>query len=174
MSLFNQILNAIDSPTQEGNTSQISGILNTVQQLSASKQIDPSTLPSIMSIVGNFTRSALAEKRQTGGTEQVQQIVNQFGGTQANDGVVGALFSNPQLQNLLQEIENRTGVDRATVQSMLPTLVPLALNFLKTGNNTQNPGAQSNSVLNSFLDADGDGDVDLGDALQMAGKYLNK
>jgi hypothetical protein len=56
----------------------------------------------------------------------------------------------------------------------LPTLVPLALNFLKTGNSAQNPGNSSNSVLNSFLDADGDGDVDLGDALQMAGKYLNQ
>lgn len=174
MSLFNQILNAIDSPDREGSTSQISGIINTVQKLSANKQIDASAIPAIMSIVGNFTRSALAEKRQTDGNQQVQQIVDRFGGTQPSNEAVGALFSNPQLQNLLQEIENRTGIDRATILSILPTLVPLALNFLKTGNSAQNPGNSSNSVLNSFLDADGDGDVDLGDALQMAGKYLNK
>jgi hypothetical protein len=53
---------------------------------------------------------------------------------------------------------------------MLPTLVPLALNFLKTGNN----GQGSNSVLSSFLDADGDGSFDMGDAMQMASGFLNR
>jgi hypothetical protein len=55
---------------------------------------------------------------------------------------------------------------------MLPILVPLVLKFLQTGNNAQNPQG-SNPVLNTFLDADNDGDVDIADAMRMAGRYFN-
>jgi hypothetical protein len=47
------------------------------------------------------------------------------------------------------------------------------LKFLQTGNNTSNPQG-SNPVLNSFLDADGDGDVDIADAMKMAGRYFGQ
>jgi hypothetical protein len=170
MSLFNQILGAINDPGQEGSPNQLAGILDTVQQLSGAHQADSGALQSVMSVVGNYTKSALSEQRDAGGEGQVQQLINQFAGNQANDMAVNALFSAPQLQGLLQEVENRTGISQDTVQQMLPTLVPLALNFLKTGNNEQG----SNSVLSSFLDADGDGSFDMGDAMQMASGFLNR
>jgi hypothetical protein len=56
---------------------------------------------------------------------------------------------------------------------MLPTLVPLLLNFLKTGAPIQDQ-AGANPVLNSFLDSDGDGDVDIADAMRMAGGFLGQ
>ncbi|MGL5875049.1 MAG: hypothetical protein ACRC2R_22245 [Xenococcaceae cyanobacterium] len=170
MSLFNQILGAINNSEQEGDSNQLAGILNTVQQLSGNNQADSGAMQSVMSIVGNYARSALVEKRDAGGEEEVQQTINQFGGTQPNNQAVNALFNAPQLQGLVGEIESRTGIDSNTVMQMLPTLVPLALNFLKTGNN----GQGSNSVASSFLDADGDGSFDLGDAMQMASQYLGK
>jgi hypothetical protein len=170
MSLFNQILGAINNSEQEGDSNQLAGIINTVQQLSGNNQADSGAMQSAMSIVGNYARSALVEKRDARGEEEVQQTINQFGGTQPNNQAVNALFNAPQLQGLVGEIENRTGLDSNTVMQMLPTLVPLALNFLKTGNN----GQGSNSVASSFLDADGDGSFDLGDAMQMASQYLGK
>ena len=54
---------------------------------------------------------------------------------------------------------------------MLPTVLPLVLNMLQTGNDTDNPES-GNSVLTSFLDADGDGDVDIADAMKMASRFL--
>ena len=171
MGLFNQIINAVNNPEQEASSNQLAGIVGTVQQLSNSYQTNPAAMQSAMSIVGNFTRSALQEKRTNQGEQQVQQIINQFGGTQANAQVLQMLFSSNQLQQMTQEITNKTGINSQVVQSMLPSLVPLILNFLKTGANSQNP-LGTNSVLNSFLDADGDGDVDIADAMQMASKYL--
>lgn len=172
MSLFNQILSAIDNPNQEGNPDQLSGIFNTVQQLSSNANADPSTLQSVLSIVGNYTRSALQDKRATEGTAQTESFVNQFSGTEPNNQVVNMLFSAPQIQQLLAEVEQRTGLDATMIQAMLPTLVPIVLNLLKTGSDPQNPGG-ANSVLNTFLDADGDGDVDIADAMQMASRHLN-
>jgi hypothetical protein len=51
-------------------------------------------------------------------------------------------------------------------------VVPLVLNLLKTGSNQQQSASTSNSVLNSFLDADGDGDVDIADAMRLGGQYF--
>ena len=173
MSLFNQIINALDNSNQEGNSGQLAGIFNTVQQLSNNAQADPSTLQSALSIVGNYTRSALQEKRANEGEQQTEAFVNQFSGTQPNNQAVNLLFSTPQIQQLIQEVSERTGLNPGIIQAILPTLVPIVLNLLKTGADPQNPGA-SNPVLNSFLDADGDGDVDIADAMQMASRYLSR
>ncbi|AFZ33910.1 hypothetical protein Sta7437_0297 [Stanieria cyanosphaera PCC 7437] len=173
MSLFNQILGAINNPEQEANPNQLASILDTVQKLSGNYNTNPSAIQSAMSIVGSFTRSALQNQRSNGGEGQVQQLINQFAGTQANYQVLQALFNNSQLQNMTQQISNRTGLNPQAIQSLLPILVPLVLNFLKTGNNTTRSQA-NNSVLDSFLDGDRDGDVDIADAISMASRFLGR
>ena len=171
MSIFNQILDAIDNPEKEASTNQLSSILDTVQQLSGNYQTNPDAVQSAMSIVGNYTKSALQQQRSQGGTAQVNQLINQFSGTQANSQVLSTLFNSSQLQSMIQQISLRTGLDANMIQGMLPILVPLVLNFLKTGNNKGNIQI-NNPVVSSFLDSDGDGDVDLTDALNMASRYL--
>lgn len=174
MSLFNQILNAIDNPEQEASTNQLNNILDTVQQLGNNYQTQPSNIESAMSIVGNFTRSALKEQRNQRGQTQVQQLINNFAGNQASSQAINALFSSSQLQGMIQQISSRTGLNAGTIQRMLPILVPLVLNMLKTGNNTRTAQSGNNNVLNSFLDTDGDGDVDVADAMRMASRYLGR
>ena len=173
MSLFNQIINALDNPEQEASTNQLNNILDTVQQLSGNYQTQPSAIESAMSVVGNFTRSALKEKRNQGGEAQIQQLINSFAGNQASSQALNALFSSSQLQTMIQQISGRTGLNAGTIQGMLPILVPLVLNMLKTGRNTRTAQA-GNPVLNSFLDTDGDGDVDVTDAMRMASRYLGR
>ncbi|MDP8966574.1 MAG: DUF937 domain-containing protein [Cyanobacteriota bacterium] len=173
MGLFDQILGAIENPAQQGSSGEVGDILSTVQQLSNNANTDPSTIQSLLSIVGNYTRSALQQKRDTEGHDQTQQFVNQFGGTNPSNQAVQLLFSTPQIQQIAHEAEQRTGLSAGTIQSMLPILVPLVLKFLQTGSSAQNPQG-SNPVLNTFLDADGDGDVDIADAMQMAGRYLGR
>ena len=173
MSIFNQILGAIDNPEMEASTGQLGSIFDTVQQLSGNNRTSPDAIQSAMSIVGNYTKSALRQKRNNGNMSQVNQLVNQFGGTRANSQVMSALFSSGQIQEMIQKISLRTGLDSKVILSMLPILVPLVLNLLKTGNRRNNVNAQ-NPVASSFLDSDGDGDVDLADALGMASRYLGR
>lgn len=171
MGIFDQILGAIENPNQQGSPGQIGEILSTVQQLSNHANTDPSTIQSVLSIVGNYARSALQQKRDNEGHQQTQEFVNQFGGTNPSTQAVELLFSTPQIQQIVQDVEQRTGLSSNTIQSMLPILVPLVLKFLQTGNNTENPQG-SNPVLNTFLDTTGDGNVDMADILQMAGRYF--
>lgn len=170
MGLVNQILGAIDDPQARASTGQLSSIVNTVQQLSNNYNAQPSGIQSAMSIVGNYTKSALQQKRNHESQQSVENLVDQFAGTQPNNQIVNTLFSNPQLQQMISEIETRTGLNAGMIKGMLPVLVPLVLNFLKTGSKVNSTG--NNSVLSTFLDADGDGDVDIADAMQMASKYL--
>lgn len=174
MGLFDQIINAIDNSNQQGNAGQLGNIVNTVQQVSNSTGTDPSTMQSALGIVGNYVRSALQQKQATDGNQAAQTLVNQYAGTSPNPQAVNSLFSPQIQQQVAQVAAQRTGLDAGIVQQLLPLAVPLVLNFLKSGANAQNPQAGGNSVLNSFLDADGDGDVDIADAIQMASRHMQR
>ena len=174
MGLFDQIINAIDNSNQQGNAGQLGNILNTVQQVSNSTGTDPSTMQSALGIVGNYVRSALQEKQATEGNEAAQNVVNQFGGTSPNPQAVNSLFAPFLQQQLAETVAQRTGLNAGMVQQLLPVLVPVVLNLLKSGANSQNPQAGGNPVLNSFLDSDRDGDVDITDAIQLASRYLGR
>ncbi|MGV2830085.1 DUF937 domain-containing protein [Myxosarcina sp. GI1(2024)] len=178
MSLFERILDAVNSPEREASSTQLSGILDTVQQLSSGYNTNSGNIQSAMSIVGNFTRSALKQKRDREGVGAVNQIVNRYGGDRADSEALSTLFSTSQLQQMIGQISSRTGLDAHTIQSLLPILVPIVLNLLKTGNRTSNSQAlansttENNSVVDRFLDADGDGDVDIADAMMLSSRYL--
>ncbi|BAZ24074.1 hypothetical protein NIES4073_49660 [Kalymmatonema gypsitolerans NIES-4073] len=174
MGLFDQIINAIDNSNQQGNAGQLDNILNTVQQVSNSTGTDPSTMQSALGIVGNYVRSALQQKQATEGNQAAQNVVNQFGGTSPNPQAVNSLFAPFLQQQLAETVAQRTGLNAGMVQQLLPILVPVVLNLLKSGANSQNPQAGGNSVLNSFLDSDRDGDVDITDAIQLASRYLGR
>jgi hypothetical protein len=174
MGLFDQIINAIDNSNQQGNAGQLGNIVNTVQQVSNSTGTDPSTMQSALGIVGNYVRSALQQKQATEGNQAAQNVVNQFGGTSPNPQAVNSLFAPFLQQQLAETVAQRTGLNAGMVQQLLPILVPVVLNLLKSGANSQNPQAGGNSVLNSFLDSDRDGDVDITDAIQLASRYLGR
>jgi len=171
MSLFNTILSAIDNPNQTASPGQLMGIINAVQQLGSTYQSNPEAVQTATAIVGKHVRSALQQKRDTEGEKQAQNIVHQYSGINPSNQAVQMLFSSPQIQQIVREIESRTPIPGGAIQAMLPALVPLVLNLLETGTDPQNP-QNSNSVLSSFLDADGDGDVDISDAMKLAGRYM--
>jgi hypothetical protein len=178
MPLFDQIMGAIANPNQQANPNQLGNILSAVQQLSGSQGMSGDQTQTMISVVGSYVRSALQEQRNTQGDAGVQTLLNQFAGTQPNPSAPNALFSPTQQQQIAQAVSQRTGLDATMVQSLLPAVIPVILNMLNTGATTQ-PGnhqtqGSGNSVLSAFLDADGDGDVDMADTLSMAGRFLNQ
>ncbi|MBD2438955.1 DUF937 domain-containing protein [Nostoc sp. FACHB-110] len=171
MGLFDQILGAVANSNQQGSLGQLGGIINTVQQLSDRTGADSSTIQSLVGIVGNYVRSSLQEKQNTGGNAEAETLVNQYAGTSPNAEAVNSLFSLGMQQQIAQVAAQRTGLDANTIQQVLPLIVPVVLNFLQFGANSQSGG---NSVLSSFLDADKDGDVDIADAIQLASQYIRR
>jgi len=173
MGLFDQIVGAIANPDQQANPDQLGSILGAVQQLSGNTGIDPGTSQTVMSMVGGYVRSALQQQQAMGGTEQAENIVNQFSGLGANPSAVSALFGPDQQSQIANEISQRTGLSQAQVLGALTLLVPIVLKMLQSGASNQGqPG--SNNVLGAFLDANHDGEVDIADAIGMAGQFLSR
>jgi uncharacterized protein YidB (DUF937 family) len=173
MPLFDQILAAVQSPNQQANPDQLSTILGAVQQLSAQNGVSPNATQDVLSMLTGYVRSSLQQKRASGGSSQLESILNQASGPQSAS-AVGALFTSAQQTQISQAISQKTGIDARTVAGMVSVLIPVVLSLLKTGAPTSGSVASGNPVLNSFLDADGDGDVDLADTLNMASRFLQK
>ncbi len=174
MGLFDQIINAIDSSDRQGEASQIDRNLSTMQQLSNGFGADPNATQSALSIVGNYVRGALQQKRSHNGADEAQNIVNRYSGTESNPQAVDSLFSHSQVEQIVAEVARKTGLNMGIVQQMLPLLIPIVLNMLRSGTSTQNPQSGTNPVLNAFLDADRDGDVDIADAMQLASRHFGR
>ena len=163
MGLFDQILGSVAS--QPGSIGQMMSIANAVQEISDSTGADTSAMQSMLSIVGKQVHSSLKEKQETEGTGAVESLINQFAGTSPNSEAVDSLISPDMQQQIAEIAAERTGLDGDSIQQLLPSLVPLVLNFLQSG---------GNPLLTQFLDADGDGDVDIADAIQLASRFLGK
>lgn len=174
MSLFDLVASAISNPNQQASTNQLGGILQAVSQLSGQSTSNQSTSQMVMALAGRYLKSSLQQRRQTDGDDAVMNLVQQFSGTQPDETAVNELLSGDRQEELAQEAASQTGLDKSAIMQMLPVAIPLVMNLLKTGqaNTASSNGLASNSVLSSFLDADGDGDTDINDMLIMAGRYM--
>jgi hypothetical protein len=165
MGLFDQILGAVGNSNQQGGLGQLLSIANTIEQISNSTVTDNSTIQSVLSVVGKQVHSSLQEKQVSEGTEAVENLVNQFAGNSPDSQAVSSLLSPDVQQQVAEKAAQRTGLDAGRIQQLLPTLVPLVLSFLQSG---------GNQMLNKFLDADGNGDVDIADAIKLASRFLGR
>ncbi|MEM6252083.1 MAG: DUF937 domain-containing protein [Cyanobacteria bacterium P01_D01_bin.156] len=170
MGIFDQVMGAIQDPNREASLGQLGQIVSMAQQVSQASNANSSTTQQAASIVGGFVKSALQEKQQSQGLDAVLDLVQQ--GTTDGAGVLPKLFSPAQQSTVATAVAEKTGLDAAQVQSMLPMVIPIVMQFLNQGAAKPGSQAQGNPLVSAFLDGDGDGDVDMGDILKMAGRFL--
>ena len=173
MGLFDQVMGAIKDPERQASMMQMGQILMTANKLGKQNNADSATMQQAASVVGGFVRSALQEKRTNEGDAAAQAVVRQ--GATDGAGAVAALFNQQQQQQVAQAVSDRTGIDASQVLALLPVLIPLVMKLLNQGSGKTGTTAaanNSNPLLSAFLDGDGDGDVDMGDMLSMASKFM--
>ncbi|MEM9162334.1 MAG: DUF937 domain-containing protein [Cyanobacteria bacterium P01_F01_bin.4] len=175
MGLFDQVLSAVQDPNRQASMGQLGQILSTAQQLGQANNTDSNTMQQAASVLGGFVRSSLKDTRATQGPAAAEALVQQ--GATDGTGVLPKLFNAGQQQQLVQVLSQKTGLNAGQVQAMLPMLIPLVMRLLNQGSTKASPQPEgsagaSNNVLSAFLDADGDGDVDMGDMLGMAGTFM--
>lgn len=163
MGLFDQILGSVANSNSPGGLGKLMSIADTIQDISNSTGTDATTMQSLFSLVGKQVNSSLEAMKVNEGTEAAENLVNQFAGDSPDSEAVNALFS-PGIQQQVAEIAaQRTGLDVGMIQQLLPILVPLVLKFLQSG---------GHPLLNKFLDADADGDLDIADLIKLASRFL--
>ena len=173
MSLFDAILGAVNNPNQQASTDQLRNLVGMVQQVSGDHGMDAATTQSVMSMVGSAVQSGLQDHSQANGMDLTQNLVNQISSGNGGTGAIASLIPPDIQQQVSSAIASKTGLDSGIVQSMLPSLIPVVLGMLQSGapqNGTQSSG--SNPLLNMFLDANHDGNLDVGDAMGLAMKFM--
>lgn len=174
MGLLTQVMGAIQDPNCQASMGQMGQIFTAAKQLSQANNTDAATMQQAASVVGSYVRSALQEKRTQEGTAAAQAVVRQ--GSTDGTAALSALFNPSQQQQLAQAVSTKTGIDANQVLALLPMLIPLVMKLLKQGEPKGTASASNtsgnNPILSAFLDGDGDGDVDLGDMIGMASKFM--
>lgn len=176
MGLFFDVLSSINNPNQQGSVDGLSNILQTVQQVTGGTGIDASASQGMFSVLGSLTRSALQQQQGAIGAPSLEGMLGQLAGG-ALSGTGGgtelqSLFPPALQQQAVQAIAAKTGLNPTLIQTMLPGLISSVLGFLNMG--APVPGARgTNPLLSAFLSSDDDKDVDMGDVLKFAGRFLN-
>jgi hypothetical protein len=169
MSLFFDVLSAINNPNQQANISHLATMTSAVQKVAGEHSIPSNQMPTILAAVGSAVLPALQQK--AGGGGNLEQMMG---------GGLGGMLGNAALQNLLpapaqsqlvEGLAQKTGLNASMLQSMVPALIPVVMEFLNMGaNKPGQPGG--NPLLSAFLGGNSGGS-DLGNVLTMANRFLN-
>ena len=171
MGLFDQVMKAVADPNRRASMGQMSQIMTAAKQVAQNNNADSETMQTTMSVIGGFVRDALKQKRQTDGDEAAEALIRE--GSANGAAVIPKLFQNNQINDMVSAVVSKTSLNTNQVQGILPVVLPLVMQFLGSGSAKGSAtGTGQNPILTAFLDGDGDGDVDMGDMIGMAGKFM--
>jgi hypothetical protein len=171
MSLFFDVLSAINNPNQQASISHLETMTSAVQKVAGDHGIPSSQMPTILSAVGSAVLPALQQKAGGGGNPLENLMGGALGGMLGNSALQSLLPAQAQTQ-LAEGIAQKTGLNASTLQSIVPTLIPVVMGFLNMG--ATKPGhSGGNPLLSAFLGGGNDGGSDLGNVLNMANRFLN-
>jgi hypothetical protein len=177
MGLFDQVVQAINDPDKQASASQLGQVVSAVQNMSQQSNADAGAMQTAVSVLGGYMRASLKDTRANQGEAAVQNLLQKGSQSGTAAAVLGQLLNAGQQNQAVEAIAQKTGMDSKQIQAMLPMLVPVVMQLLNSGASktgaspTSGNQASGNPVLNAFLDADGDGDVDMGDMLGMASRF---
>jgi len=172
MGLFFDILSSINNPNQQGNVSQLESVINTVNQLSTNYGIDASKMPSVISTVGSLIRPVLQQQKSLPGGS-LESLLGQLIGASGNAAALQSLIPPQVQQQMVEAIGQITGLSANQIQTALPTIISSVVSLLNMGASKSGIEGSGNQILNAFLNADKDSDVDLGDVMKFSSRFLN-
>lgn len=183
MNLFDAVSEALADPERETAPSDVekfAGLLKGV--LGASPEGGESTPPEIIKpdqtqavvgVLGSLLKNALTEKKAATGPAGIEDTLQQLGSGSGAVDILKNILGAGKVDAGIQQAGEKSGLNPQTIMAMAPVLMPVVLKLLKSGQKKSDATASAdNPVLNAFLDSDRDGDVDLADALRLAGGYL--
>ena len=163
MGLFFELLNSINDPKQSGSIDQLSGVMDIVKSVSQKHDIDPGTLQSVMSAMGDPMRSAIQAKTIGQSGNPMELLTTVLSG---NPTAISSLFTPALQQQMVQLVSQKTDVSSSVLQMIVPALIPVVMNLFKMGGGS---GLTSNSLFSSFL---GGERADLGQVFKYADRFL--
>jgi len=167
MSIFFELLSAINNPDQQANITQLSAIARTIQQVAQTHHLQPDAMQNLVSALSRAIGPALQKQGDKLGPDQLTKLVSKLAGENGAS-LVQSIISPQMMQQLSQIVGQKTGIDSAVILNALPTLLPTLMQILDLGRTTT--GSSQNPLLAAFL-AQGS-HADLGEVVKFTDRLL--
>ncbi|MEI6379436.1 MAG: DUF937 domain-containing protein [Cyanobacteriota bacterium ELA615] len=172
MGLIFDVLSAINDPKKVASVESLGGIYDGIQQLAGNHGLNSAATQSIVSSVGDQLRTSLQKQATGGNAVDIAGLIGKFATGSSTGASLQSLIPDSAQQLLLKGMTDKLGLSSTGALGLVGSLAPLLLKFLNLGSSSQ--GVGSNPILTTFLDSNHDGNVDLGDALKFAGRFLTR
>ena len=136
--------------------------------------------------IGSALKPALREAGQSGGMQGIDALLGSLTQNAGSPQQIERTIGHDRMEQMVNQAQQKSGLSPEVIMSMLPVVLPAVIALLKSGARSGAPAAQtgatagdplgalvaSNPLLKSFMDSDGDGDVDMTDLVAMGSKFL--
>lgn len=168
MSIFFELLSAINNPEQQASLAQLNAIAQTVHTVAQTHNLQPDELQNLLSALSRAIGPALQKQQDKLGPDQLTKLVRKLAGDNGAD-LLQTIISPQMMQQLSQILSQKTGLDAVVILSTLPTLLPVLMQLLDMGHTK--PGLTShNPLLTAFLEQNGN--TNLGDVFKFSDRLL--
>lgn len=188
MNFFDALVSSIQDPQAGTQQTDLQGLLAALTR--GPGQSSPAALPAgaaegLAGAIGGFLKPALREAGQTGGMEGIDALLGSLKQNAGSPQQLERTLGRDRMEEMVNQARQKSGLSPDTIMSMLPVILPALVSLLQSGARRPAPAAQSgvttddplggiasNPLLKSFMDSDGDGDVDMADLVAMGSKFL--
>ncbi|MFM8230518.1 MAG: hypothetical protein ACKOAL_04780 [Chthoniobacterales bacterium] len=188
MNFFDVLVSSIQDPQSATQKSDLQGLLGALTgsaSQGAANQMPSGAAEGLAGAIGSFLKPALREAGQSGGMQGIDALLGSLKQNANSPQQLERTLGADRMQQMVSNAQQKSGLSPDMIMSMLPAVLPAVVSLLQSGSRGGAPAAQagatagdplgalaSNPLLKSFMDSDGDGDVDMTDLVAMGSKFL--
>jgi hypothetical protein len=187
MNFFDVLVSSIQDPragTQKSDLETLLGSLTGGGQNSTGAPSDDAA-SGLAGAVGSMLKPALREAGQSGGMEGIDALLGSLKQNANSPQELERTIGRERMEEMVGKAREKSGLPTGSIMAMLPIILPALISLLQSGARSGAPAPQagatagdplvplaSNPLLKSFMDSDGDGDVDMTDLVAMGSRFL--
>jgi hypothetical protein len=191
MNFFDVLVSSIQDPQAGTQKSDLEGLLGALLggapgAAPQNRQLPPGAAESVAGSIGSALKPALREAGQQGGIEGIDALLGSLKQNANSPQALERTLGHDRMEQMVNKAQQQSGLPTDAIGSLLPVIIPALVSLLQSGARTGGaPSAQTgatagdplaglaaNPLLQSFLDSDGDGDVDMQDLVRLGSKFL--
>ena len=188
MNFFDVLVSSIQDPqagTQKSDLQSLLGALTGASGQNSPGQMPAGAAEGLVGAIGSYLKPALREAGQSGGMEGIDALLGSLKQNANSPQQLERTLGTERMQQMVNKAQQKSGLSPDMIISMLPVVLPAVVSLLQSGARGGAPAPQagatagdplgalaSNPLLKSFMDSDGDGDVDMADLVAMGSKFL--
>ena len=187
MNFFDVLVSSIQDPQAGTQKADLQGLLSALTGTPGQSfgTVPAGAAQGVAGAIGSFLKPALREAGQSGGMEGIDALLGSLKQNAGSPQQLEQTLGRERMAEMVNKAQQKSGLAPDAILGMLPAILPAVISLLQSGARTGTPSAQSgatagdpmgalasNPLLKSFMDSDGDGDVDMADLVAMGSRFL--